>query len=111
MNSIKTLPHLPLHEWQQTKMTIHLILQIIGKVRLKMTPRKNHWWFITEYISPKGFTTSAMPYNNGLNSFEITLNVHKRRVEILTSANEEKTIALEEGLNIAQFYQAFIAGI
>ena len=105
------LPQLPLHEWQQTKMTLHLILQIIGKVRLKMTPRKNHWWFITEYISPKGITTSAIPYNDGLNTFEITFNVHQKRVEVLTSANEEKFIPLEDGMNIGQFYDSFFAAL
>ena len=105
------LPKLPLHEWQDTKMTIHLILQIIGKVRLKMTPRKNHWWFITEYISPKGITTSAIPYNDGLDSFEVTFNVHKKRVEIVTSTDEEKFILLEDGVSVARFYQDFMAAL
>lgn len=105
------LPQLPLKEWEKTKMTLHLILQIIGKVRLKMTPRKNHWWFITEYISSQGITTSAIPYNDGLDSFEITLNVRKRRVEVLTSTGEEKLIPLEDGLSVAQFYPRFIAAL
>lgn len=104
-----TLPQLPLQEWEKTKTTLHLVLQIIGKVRLKMTPRKNHWWFITEYISPKGITTSSIPYNEGLNSFEVLINVHKKRLEILTSTGEERLIELEDGTSIAQFYQAFVA--
>ncbi len=77
------LPSLPLAEWEETKMTLHLVLQIIGKVRLKMTPRKNHWWYITEYLSPKGFTTHSIPFAEGIHAFEITLNVHNRDIERL----------------------------
>ncbi|MEN0006700.1 MAG: DUF5996 family protein [Bacteroidota bacterium] len=111
MNPTVTLPQLPLHEWEETKMTLHLILQIIGKVRLKMTPRKNHWWYITQYVSPMGITTSAIPYNNGLNSFEVILNIHKKRVEIQTSTGEEKLIYLEDGKSVAQFYKTFVAAL
>lgn len=60
------LPHLPYKETIQTKTTLHLFLQIIGKIRLKSTPRKNHWWYITEYIDTRGFTTGPIPYNSGL---------------------------------------------
>jgi uncharacterized protein DUF5996 len=103
------LPELPYEKWKKTKMTLHLVLQIIGKVRLKMTPRKNHWWFITEYISPKGFSIASIPYNDGLGSFEITLNVHKRKIEIITSLNQERYIPLQDGLSIADFYNQFMS--
>lgn len=111
MNNKIRLPELQLIQWQESKMALHLILQIIGKVRLKMTPRKNHWWFITEYISTRGFTTSSIPYHDGLNIFEITLNVHQCQIEIITSLNEQKIIPLSDGLNIAGFYKQFIKSL
>ncbi|MEN7551887.1 DUF5996 family protein [Rapidithrix thailandica] len=105
MTDKTTLPELPLHEWQATKLTLHLILQIIGKIRLKMTPRKNHWWYVTEYLSPKGITTGPVYYEDGFNSFEIVLNVHKSQLEINNSQGEEKIIPLSEGISVADIYQ------
>lgn len=102
------LPHLPYDPWENTKMTLHLILQIIGKVRLKMTPRKNHWWYITEYVSSQGFTTSSIPCHNGYQTFDITLNVHKKKLEINTSWGEERSIELKDGLTISEFYHSFV---
>lgn len=105
------LPTLPLDEWEKAKMTLHLILQIIGKVRLKMTPRKNHWWYITEYISPNGFTTGSVPFDEGRNAFEITFNVLKDQVEITSSKNGEKIIPIHDGLTVATFYQQFFTAL
>ena len=79
MNKLK-LPTIPFNEWKETRLTVHLILQIIGKVRLKMTPRKNHWWNLTLFVSPQGFTTSPILYPDGINLFEIIFDVHKLEV-------------------------------
>ena len=40
------LPPLPLEEWEDTKETLHLFLQIVGKIRLKTHPKLNHWWHV-----------------------------------------------------------------
>ena len=101
------LPELPLDRWERSKITLHLILQILGKVRLSMTPRKNHWWYITEYIVPKGFSTSLIPLPDGIDAFEIVLNVHNHQLEIITSRNQFKTISIYDGLSIADFYRKF----
>src|SRR5438034_8007157 len=45
-----TLPELPLHEWRQTKDTLHLWAQIVGKVKLASTPPENHWWNVPLYV-------------------------------------------------------------
>ncbi|MDQ3064424.1 MAG: DUF5996 family protein, partial [Acidobacteriota bacterium] len=47
-------PPLPLDEWKATKNTLHLYLQIVGKIRLKLFPRQNHWWHVPFYVSPRG---------------------------------------------------------
>lgn len=107
MKKEQSLSQLPFNEWKETRMTLHLILQIIGKVRLKMTPRKNHWWFITEYVSVNGFSTSSIPHPDGLNSFEIIFDVHKMEVRIASSFEQPVVIPLKEGLTIAEFYSKF----
>lgn len=96
------LPTLSLNAWDKTKMTIHLYIQIIGKIRLKSMPRKNHWWNITLHTNAKGITTGLMPYQNGC--FEIQFNFIKHVLEITTSNDEIETFSLHEGLSVAEFY-------
>lgn len=103
MNVSDQLPSLDYQGNEQKKMTLHLFLQIIGKIRLKSTPRKNHWWFITQYISTKGITTGPVPYNDGLDSFDITLNVHRHQLEISTSQGEFESFSLV-GKSVADFH-------
>ena len=62
------LPPLPYGAWVETKDTLHLYCQIVGKVRLALHPKLNHWWHVTLYVSPRGLTTRAIPY--GGESFE-----------------------------------------
>lgn len=109
MKTAEFLPELPLVEWEKSKITLHLFLQIIGKVRLKMMPRKNHWWFITEYISHKGITTQSIPYEEGTQSFEICLNFIRHQLEIETSKGEFRSFVLENGLSVADFYTRLFA--
>ncbi len=96
------LPILPLNEWHKTKMTLHLYIQIAGKIRLKSMPRKNHWWNTTLYINPKGITTGLMPYENGC--FEIQFNFIKHVLEVSTSNDESEIFSLHQGLSVAEFY-------
>ena len=52
--SKKTFPEIPLDAWRDTKNTLHLYAQIVGKIRLAMHPPINHWWHVTLYVSPRG---------------------------------------------------------
>ena len=90
--------------FEKEKLTLHLFLQIIGKIRLKLSPRKNHWWFVTHYITSSGFSTGEIPYNNGFNSFSIDLNVLKHQVEIRTSDGNFEVFKLKNGLSVSNFY-------
>jgi hypothetical protein len=65
-------PELPWREWEPTVSTLHLWLQIVGKVRLTLAPPLNHWWHITLYVSSRGMTTSAIPY--GAREFQVDLD-------------------------------------
>ena len=99
------LPYLQYASWKETRITLHLILQIIGKIRLKATPRKNHWWYVTQYVSTKGFSTHPIPLNDGINTFEIILNVHKKTVQLENSKGEAKEIPLKGGYSVSEFYR------
>ncbi|MEM1125127.1 MAG: DUF5996 family protein [Bacteroidota bacterium] len=105
-NTSLTLPALPLEAWEDTKRTVHLYLQIVGKIRLKLAPRKNHWWYITLYVSPKGLTTGPVPYAEGVETFELTLNLRTHQLELLTSEGAFHTLPLGGGRTVAAFYHA-----
>lgn len=65
-------PPLPVSAWQDTHDTLHLWTQIIGKIRLVLTPKVNHWWHSTLYVTPRGLTTSTIPYQT--RTFQITFD-------------------------------------
>jgi len=104
MNNTIQLPQLDYKGNEEKKMTLHLFLQIMGKVRLKSSPRKNHWWYVTEYVSTKGLTTGPVPYNSGMDTFEITINMHKHQLEVTTSKGETESFSLLNELSVADFY-------
>ena len=63
-DSDSIFPPLPIEEWEETKHTLHLFFQIVGKIRLTLFPKMNHWWHVTLYLSPRGMTTRPIPYGN-----------------------------------------------
>ncbi len=105
MSNSAPLPLLTYKGNEQKKMTLHLFLQIMGKIRLRLTPRKNHWWYVTEYVSTKGITTGSIPYNEGLDTFEVTINVHQHQLEVSNSKGEFASFPLLHGLSISDFYK------
>jgi len=62
MSTQSPWPELPFAEWRDTCETLHRWTQIAGKVRLALTPRENHWWNVTLYLTSRGLTTRPMPY-------------------------------------------------
>ena len=57
-------PALPSGPWKETYATLHMWTQIVGKVRLALTPLINHWWNVPLYVSARGLTTPLIPYRN-----------------------------------------------
>ena len=102
-----TLPELPFEDWTNTRLTVHIILQIIGKTRLKLTPRKNHWWYITIYVTSKGFGTRSIPIEDGLESLEIEFNIPEKAVTFHCTSGQQFSISLVNAPTIAQFYANF----
>jgi hypothetical protein len=52
-------------DWTDTRDTLHMWTQIVGKIRLQHMPLVNHWWQVTLYVSPCGLTTSTIPCGSG----------------------------------------------
>ena len=65
------LPALPYEDWEDTKATLHLACQIIGKVKLARHPKLPHWWHATLRVTPRGIGTQTIPVPGG--SFELEL--------------------------------------
>jgi hypothetical protein len=76
-------PELPLEAWSDTCATLHLWMQIVGKIRLAQTPPLNHWWHVTLYVTARGFTTSPIPYGN--RTFQIDFDFIAHEITILSS--------------------------
>ena len=95
-------PELPLQEWQDTKDTLHMWTQIVGKIRLCLAPLQNHWWNVALYVTPRGLTTSAIPYQDG--SFELQFNFIDHRLELRTSTGKDGAFALAPK-SVAAFYR------
>ena len=104
MENILQLPLLDYKGNEQKKSTLHLFLQILGKIRLKMSPRKNHWWYITEYVDTRGLTTGPIPYRSGTATFSITLDVLDHELVVSTSSGALERFSLLSNLTVAKFY-------
>ena len=102
MKSSERWPALPLAEWKDTYATLHMWTQIVGKVRLALSPPVNHWWGSTLYVNARGLTTSPIPWAKG--SFEIHFDFISHALEINTSLGESRTFRLVPR-SVAQFYE------
>jgi hypothetical protein len=101
-------PELPLEAWQDTYATLHMWTQIVGKVRLALSPRVNHWWEVPLYVNARGLTTSAIPYGNGI--FEVQFDFLEHKLIIQTSWGSAKALALKPQ-SVANFYAEFISAL
>ncbi len=104
-----TFPDIPLDAWRATKNTLHLYCQIVGKIRLAMHPRLNHWWHVPLYVSSRGLTTRPIPFAGG--NFEIELDLCDHELKIKTSDARYEDFALYDGLTVADFYQSLFANL
>jgi hypothetical protein len=101
-------PALPLAAWEPTRATLHMWTQIVGKVRLALTPYLNHWWQVPLYVSPRGLTTSAIPCKG--QSFEIEFDFIEHALFIRKSDGVTKNLRLEPK-SVAAFHAEFMAAL
>lgn len=106
VDSSEAWPALPFSEWADTYATLHMWTQIVGKVRLALAPRVNHWWEVPLYVSARGLTTSPIPYRDGV--FEVQFDFIDHRLDVTTSAGQTQSMRLEPR-TVAQFHTEFFA--
>jgi hypothetical protein len=95
-------PALALAEWQDTRDTLHLWTQVVGKVRLALAPMVNHWWQVPLYVNARGLTTSAMPFAGG--ALELTFDFLDHRLRVETSRGDARFVTLRPR-SAADFYR------
>jgi hypothetical protein len=103
-----TWPSLPPEAWRDTYATLHMWTQVIGKVRLALAPRINHWWQVPLYVTSRGFTTSPIPY--GTRTFQIDFDFLGHELRIETSAGDRRALALAPR-SVADFYRETMAAL
>ncbi len=99
-------PELPLAAWQDTYSTLHMWSQIVGKVRLALSPKLNHWWEVPLYVNAVGLTTSPIPYAGGI--FEVQLDFIDHKLTVQTNHSTGATMKLAPR-SVADFYREFMA--
>jgi len=99
-------PALPLAEWEKTYATLHMWSQVVGKVRLALTPLVNHWWNVPFYVTPRGLTTSTIHYQD--RGFQIDFDFIKHQLVISCDNGVTGTMALVP-CPVADFYRKFQA--
>src|SRR3954470_12534519 len=95
-------PALPLEKWEDTYHTSHMETQIVGKIRLALSPLENHWWNTALYVSTRGLTTSPIPYQG--RAFELQFDFIDHRLQLKTSDRGDSVLALSPK-SVAAFYR------
>jgi uncharacterized protein DUF5996 len=99
-------PELPLKEWEDTYHTLHMWMQVVGKIRLGLAPRQNHWWNTALYVNTRGLTTSPIPYHG--REFEIQFDFVNHKLELRTSDAIDRAAVLSPK-SVAAFYRELLS--
>lgn len=101
-------PELPLSAWQETYATLHMWMQVVGKIRLRLSPMLNHWWQVPLYVTARGLTTSPMPY--GARFVQIDFDFLDHRLRIDASDGARRQVALMPR-SVADFHAELMAAL
>src|SRR5712671_8025821 len=102
-------PHWPTLQapgWLETRATLHMLTQIVGKTRLALAPFQNHWWQVPLYLSSRGLTTSAIPW--GEHTIEIEFDLVRHVLEVRSSFGQTADIPLASR-PVADFFRDYVA--
>ena len=98
-------PALPFAEWKDTAITLHMWTQIVGKIRLTLTPWTNHSWHVTLYVTSRGLTTSPIPH--GICTFEIQFDFINHQLLVDKSDGARRKLELKPQ-SVADFYRTLM---
>ena len=101
MTAEERWPALPARAWRDTRATLHLMTQIVGKIRLALAPWQNHSWHVALYVTARGLTTSPIPYGGGC--FQIDFDFLDHILWVRKSDGEFRQVMLQP-VSVAEFY-------
>ena len=107
-DSPESWPALRLDDWKDTYHTLHMWTQIVGKIRLELTPKVNHWWNVPLYVSSRGLTTSVIPY--GGRQFEMEFDFVEHKLIVRTTDAKTLSVPLAPR-SVADFYKEVMSGL
>lgn len=102
----ETWPQLPLSAWRETQETLHLWTQIVGKIKLELTPFLNHWWNVAFAVTPRGLTTGTIPA--GVGAFAIDFDFVDHMLFIHVSDGRTRALPLI-ARSVADFYAELLS--
>ncbi|MEP9361655.1 DUF5996 family protein [Nocardioides sp. CN2-186] len=99
-------PAVPLAAWQDTRDTVHLWTQVVGKTRMALTPMQNHWWNVPLYVNAVGLTTSLMPLG-ARGSLEVTFDFVDHELVLTVTDGRRRQLELAPR-TVADFYAEYL---
>jgi len=106
--AVAAWPPLPWDEWKETCETLHMWTQVVGKVKLELTPFLNEWWEVAFHVTPRGLTTGLIPC--GDRAFAVDFDFTTHNLFVRTSDDRTKALALLPR-SVADFYREFMAAL
>ena len=98
-------PELDWAAWEPTASTLHMWTQIVGKVRLALSPMQAHWWNVPLYVSARGLSTSAMQTEGEMLDIEFDFVSHELHFRLSTGASLSIPLRAQ---TVADFYVEFL---
>ncbi|MEZ5239327.1 MAG: DUF5996 family protein [Microthrixaceae bacterium] len=95
-------PAVPVEAWAETRDTLQLYTQVLGKVRIANEPLVNHWWSSALYLTARGLTSSLVPHPSGP-SFQMDLDFVSHRLEVATVDGGARSLELGDR-TVAEFH-------
>ncbi|NUK02666.1 hypothetical protein HRW23_30200 [Streptomyces lunaelactis] len=107
---MELFPPIPLAEWQDTKETLHRFTQVVGKIRLVASARRNHWWNVPFHLTGRGMTTRPMGQLDGSPVFTIDFDFVDHRLVLATLDGGTRSFPLV-GQSVASFYRSTLEAL
>jgi hypothetical protein len=101
-------PPLAYDAWADTQATLHMWTQVVGKLRMALTPAVNHWWHVPLYVTARGLTTSPMPVGGRTLEIAFDFLAHELRIDCSDGAAECLPLTPQ---SVAAFYAQVMAAL
>ncbi|MFI1397237.1 DUF5996 family protein [Streptomyces sp. NPDC020681] len=101
---MELFPPMPLAQWQDTKETLHRFAQVVGKIRLAASVRRNHWWNVPFHLTGRGMTTRPTGRADGRPVFTIDFDFVSHQLVVATLDGRARSFPLQ-GQSVASFHR------